>query len=143
MSNEYVSRTEEVLSDDGFFKRVHEHVTVRLRMCPFCGAPGKTREAETDEGVKLRIVCPACEVGTTECEDYEDAAMAWNKRVHKPLSGKKGAGDCPFCGGKAEMLWGNDDETEDLQRVECRDCEARTEYYSDGKEALKRWNRRV
>ena len=88
------------------------------------------------------MVCPACGTGTTECEDYEDAAMSWNKRVIKSLPAKKGAGDCPFCGGKAALTTTNPKKCF-LYWVKCRDCLAQTFVYGTKQEVIEAWNKRA
>ncbi len=152
MSNEYVDRKEEILHVEEImpgvkFERVHEHVTVRVKRCPFCGGPGHTEHVNTSDGYDLiEIKCEACGIHTKLCEDHEEATALWNKRRPPVLIGaKKGAINCPFCSGKASVLGADalDEEHEDMYRVECERCEAATEYYTDWKESVKRWNRRA
>ena len=147
MSSEWVERKEEVMSDDGFFQRVHETVTVRLKRCPFCGHPAKTEGVNTEDGTDFMTVkCLACGISTKLSPDYEEAANFWNRRVKLHPESRKGAARCPFCGSKASYEYADaeaDREDAGKMRAECEGCGAHTEYYADGKEALLRWNRRM
>lgn len=143
MVSEYVERHENVVSDDGFLQRVQETVIVKLKPCPHCGHPGKTVHLETEDGEMIAVKCQACRISTAGYETHEEAAMAWNKRRPVFAQGKKGPVNCAFCNGKSEVLFGANDETEDMQCVECERCGAHTEYYQNGNDAVKRWNMRI
>lgn len=53
---------------------------------------------------------------------------------------------CPFCGGKAEIVYRTNYSAHKFYRTECSECDARTASYEDepGKgEAIERWSRRA
>ena len=133
--------SQEELGDGLIFERVHEHVEVKVKPCPYCGGPAKTIHVPHEEyGDAIEIECVDCHVHTRECETHEEAAEVWNKR-------RKSAGKmlCAFCGGKAEYVGADvsDDEHEGMMRIECEECGASTEYYASEKEAAGVWSRRV
>ena len=147
--SEYVSRSSELLSSEDIgegliFERVHEHVEVKVKPCPHCGGPAKVLYEDGREGTGIiRIECQSCGISTREVETEEEAADLWNLRHENKSTGKKGAGLCAFCGGKSVVECGEDEETNDLYRVECNECGAHTGYYEDWKQCVMRWNRRV
>lgn len=51
---------------------------------------------------------------------------------------------CPFCGGKAEVVWMPYINVEGMGLVvECNHCWAETGYYATREEAIAAWNRRA
>ncbi len=135
-----MSRT---VSDDGFLTREHEHVTVKLKHCPCCGKTARTLTLNGEDGDYLIVGCPNCGIHTRKCEDgnYEEAAKLWNMRRVSPNIAGRALLSCPFCGGKAEADFCDDDL--DIVIVQCEKCGAASAGYSKGENAVKAWNRRV
>lgn len=89
----YVERSEEIISDDGFLQRVHETVFIGLRKCPKCGAKAKSKPLNIEDlSVDVRadyidagddfyiVKCtnPKCNCKTKPCTTLEEAVNIWN-----------------------------------------------------------------
>ncbi len=87
----YVERTQEIISDDGFLQRIHETVRVGLRKCPKCGSSAKhvnvnIEEIPEDERDNFRdfgddfymIKCKKCKYHSKLFTTLEGAAESWN-----------------------------------------------------------------
>ena len=137
--SKYVEReiVSSVFEDDGFLERVHEHVKVKMKRCPCCGKPARVQHIEYDNDDWLIIECPSCGLHSAKCETHEEAAELWNARIaaRKKVGAMK---TCPFCGGKAELVYCED--APDFALVECRECGASSAAHVDPKAAIKLWN---
>ena len=89
----YVERSEEVTSDEGFLKRVHETVFIGLRKCPKCGASAHTHRLTLDDTLKkiridyidagsdfYEVRCGQCGKHTKPCITLEGAVGLWNDK---------------------------------------------------------------
>ncbi len=89
----YVERSQEAISDDGFLQRVHETVFVGLKRCPKCGASAHTQEVNIDDlPVEVRadyidagdefymVKCSGCGRATRPFPTIEGAATEWNTK---------------------------------------------------------------
>ena len=89
----YVERSQELISDDGFLQRVHETVFIGLKRCPKCGGKAKSftvdledlplgiRADYIDAGDDFRIIkCTQCGNKTKPYITLEEAASEWNAK---------------------------------------------------------------
>lgn len=75
-------------------------------------------------------------------EDYTIACqlLTWGKRGWKMEKLKP----CPFCGGKAEMLINEYNDSRKEYLVACAECDGMVERWRETEEeAVEQWNRRV
>ena len=51
-----------------------------LKPCPFCG---EHLEIYPTEYINLKVIykCARCKAQTKKCNSYDDAVLAWNKRI--------------------------------------------------------------
>ncbi|MBQ7215225.1 MAG: hypothetical protein IJP54_06025 [Synergistaceae bacterium] len=89
----YVKRSQELISDDGFVQRYHETVFVGLKRCPKCGSSVHSKAVNIDDlPVEIRadyidagddfymVKCEACGRHTRPFATIEEAASEWNSK---------------------------------------------------------------
>ena len=156
--SQYVKRTEQIISQDGFFSKVHEHVAIYLKRCPFCG--GKARHGiynDTEDYLDHDyIYCEVCGNRSAYTDSTEQAADLWNARKTSHSPDSNPVKKCPFCGGKPQLDYftpdeddeayvepdDEHDEPQELVIVSCSDCEAATKNCLNPKDAIALWNAR-
>ena len=89
----YVERSEEVVSDDGFLQRVFETVYIGLRKCPKCGGSAHTKTINIDDiplSIRMDYIDFGDDFHLVECEEcghhtrpfmtIEGAVTEWNDK---------------------------------------------------------------
>ena len=144
MAKYTVIKRTSTIEEDGFLERVNIEVHVQVKRCPICGGKAETEHVYTPEGEDLiRIHCQSCGVMTGLYPEHEGAAQAWNKRRSVFSLKKKAIDDCPFCAGKMQFEFSDDEDMPDGYFVQCTKCGARSKVYKDAKSAAKAFDRRV
>lgn len=138
-----ITRTS-TFSEDGFLERVEIQVKVKTKHCPICGGKTDTEHVYTPEGEDLvRICCQKCGTKSGLFSDIELAAQAWNRRTPIVSIKQKVVKDCPFCAGKMEFEFSDDEDIPDGYFVQCKKCGARSKVYEEAQAAANAFNRRV
>ena len=139
-----IERTITPMDDEGFLTREEVNVKMYLKKCPCCGGPGKTEHLFTNDGRDLIFVrCAKCGLQIAPKKTHDEAAEAWNmRRISAAIKPKK-IRDCPFCSGKGETEFSDDEENPDGIYVTCAKCEARIPVQKDAGTAIRTWNRRA
>ena len=149
--SEYVTRREKVISSEPLIggimlERVHEHVEVKLKVCPHCGGKAEIKHDEQTGDYEVYIECAKCGIASKLCEMHEEAAELWNRRVPPTLWGNTKLKNCAFCGGAAKVNEVDnelsDDPSDEIHIVECEECGAHTRARKQVRTAIKDWDRR-
>ena len=108
-------------------------MTQTLKRCNECG--GEAIIIEPVEGMFI-VCCSECGLHYRAFDDKDMAVSNWNDRtVNAQLK------PCPFCGGYANLLRGNE-FSNDYWRVVCGRCLAETRKVNSPDDAIELWNKR-